>query len=45
MHRAALVMGLVADVRRNAPFIGIMVAIAITWLALVVALVTLLARM
>ena len=45
MHRAAPVMGLVADVRRNAPFIGIMVAIAITWLALVVALVTLLARM
>ena len=45
MQRAAFVMGLVADVRKNAPFIGIMLAIAITWLALILALVALLLRM
>jgi hypothetical protein len=45
MHPAAFVMGLVADVRKNAPFIGIMLAIAITWLALILALVALLLRM
>lgn len=38
-------MGLVADARRNAPFIGVMIAIAITGVALIVALVALLARM
>ncbi len=38
-------MGIVADTRRNAPFIGVMFAIAITGLALVVAVVALLARM
>jgi len=38
-------MGLVAGVRRNAPFIGIMLAIAITWLALILAIVALLMRM
>lgn len=38
-------MGLVADARRNAPFIGVMFAIAITALALVIAVIALLARM
>jgi len=45
MHRAADVMGIAADVRRNAPFIGIMLAIAITALALVLAVIALLMRM
>ena len=38
-------MGLVADIRKNAPFIGNMLAIAITWLALVLAVLALLMRM
>jgi hypothetical protein len=38
-------MGLVSDARRNAPFIGVMFAIAITGLALIVAVMALLARM
>lgn len=38
-------MGLVADARRNAPFIVVLMAIAITALALVVAVAALLARM
>ena len=45
MHRAASVMGLVADATRNAPFIGVMLAIAVTALALVLAVVALLMRM
>ncbi len=38
-------MGLVADVQRNAPFIGVMLAIMIMGLALVVAVLALLVRM
>ncbi len=38
-------MGLVADARRNAPFIGVMFAIAITGLAMFVAVIALLWRM
>jgi hypothetical protein len=38
-------MGVLAEARRNAPFIGVMFAIAITGLALVVAVIALLARM
>jgi len=45
MQRAALVMGLVADVQRNAPFIGVVLAIAIMGFALVLAVVALLMRM
>lgn len=45
MHGAAVVMSITADVRRNAPFIGVMLAIAVTALALVLAVVALLMRM
>lgn len=38
-------MSITADVRRNAPFIGVMLAIAVTALALVLAVVALLMRM
>lgn len=38
-------MGLVADSRKNAPFIGVLLAITIMGLALVLAVVALLARM
>ena len=38
-------MGFVADARKNAPFIGVLFAIAVTGLALVVAVIALLARM
>jgi hypothetical protein len=38
-------MGVLADARKNAPFIGVMFAIAVTGLALVVAVIALLARM
>lgn len=37
-------MSLVADVQRNAPFIGIMVMVAITALAFMIGLVALLAQ-
>ncbi|MBX3210103.1 MAG: hypothetical protein KF764_34045 [Labilithrix sp.] len=40
-----IVMGLVADARKNAPFIGVLFAIVVMGLALVVALLALLARM
>ncbi len=45
LGRKVNTMGLVAGARRNAPFIGVLVAIAIMGLALIVALVALLARM
>jgi hypothetical protein len=38
-------MGLAADVRRNAPFIGVLLAITLMGLALLLAVVALLARM
>lgn len=38
-------MGIVADVRKNVPFIVVMLAIAVTGLALVLAVVALLTRM
>ncbi len=38
-------MGLVADARKNAPFIGVLLAITIMGLALVLAVIALLARM
>jgi hypothetical protein len=40
-----MLMGLATDVRRNAPFIGVLFAIGVTTLALVVAVVALLTRM
>lgn len=38
-------MGLVADARRNAPFIGVLLAMAVTALALAIAVIALLSRM
>jgi hypothetical protein len=45
MQRTDVVMGFATDVRRNAPFLVVLLAIVLTGLALIIALVSLLVRM